>query len=154
MTTGTPGGTAAGRDRRVVLAGAVILAVLAGAAGVALAPLARGYALYWGHLPVSGHIQGHGTDMPPAAVVCANCHEPAATAGATAPRPIARLDAAALTTPKSRRGGPQTVFTEADFCSFLETGIDPSMTLVDRTMPRFTLAAGDCAALWSYLSRR
>lgn len=135
-------------------------AVLAAAAGVILAgvatvayPWARGYALYHGHLPLSGRIAGHDDDLPSAASRCSNCHD-AVTGGAQTKRLIAPLNGTALTQPVSRRGGPQFIYTEASFCSFLRDGVDAVFVQASRTMPRFTVSDGECHALWTYVISR
>ncbi len=116
-------------------------------------PSARGYALYHGWLPLEARITGHADDLPAGTARCAGCHD--------APRPadpgfrsIPPLDRATLTTPMARRRGPESAYDLAAFCSLLRDGKDPAFILVERTMPRFRLSDGDCAALWDYVSRR
>jgi hypothetical protein len=140
-------------SRRLVVLAAVSVLVVAGigAAVAARSPWVRGYALYHGHLPLTGRIYGHETTLPPETIVCANCHEPGRP-GAD-PRRLPQLDRRLAET-RDRRGGPSSAYTEDSFCSLIANGIDPTSVLISRTMPRFELDRVDCAALWSYLSAR
>lgn len=140
------------RARWVLVGCAATAAALVSAMAVTN-PVSRGWALYHGYLPLSGRIAGHTVDLPEGTATCAACHD--------APRPAADgyksippLDGATLTSAVSRRSGPPSTYDAASFCTLLGSGLDPAMIMVDRTMPRFTLPAADCAALWSYVSRR
>lgn len=117
----------------------------------------RGRQLYFGELPLAGRVSGHGTDLPPDAVRCINCHAagsaPAASAGAAAASFGPALNADMLTRPTPRRGGPPSRYDENALCKLLSSGIDPAYIIIPRNMPRYTLSAADCHALWSYLSR-
>ncbi len=137
---------------RWVLAAIGIMA-LSGAAGSVGQPAARGFALYHGWIPLEARIVGHADDLPAGTARCAGCHD--------APRPadpgfrsVPPLDRVTLTTPTARRRGPESAYDLASFCSLLRDGKDPAFILVERTMPRFRLSDGDCAALWDYVSRR
>jgi hypothetical protein len=141
------------RHRRLAVLAVLILFAVAAVAVFAAArsPWVRGYALYAGYLPVTGRIAGHDADLPPGATVCANCHEPGQP-GAD-PKRLPQLDRR-LVESYSRRGGPEAAYTEETFCALLADGVDPTLVLVSRTMPRFTIPREDCAALWAYLSTR
>lgn len=116
-------------------------------------PWIRGYALYHGHLAITGRITGHDSNLPGRASRCVNCHD-AKGGSALAVRSIAPLTGASLTEPHFRRGGPETVYAASSFCTVLQNGLDPAHVLVDRTMPRYDLSASDCQALWMYVRSR
>jgi hypothetical protein len=133
--------------------------------------LHRGRLLFHGEQALTGTVPGHDTPLPTAAARCANCHSsaPATDAAATAATATAsaaprgrvdagrsfgpNLSAAFLTQQASRRGGPASRFDQASFCKLLETGIDPAYIVIAQAMPRYRMAAGDCAAVWAYLTR-
>lgn len=145
--------TLGSRRARWVLVGCAATAAGLVSALALVQPVSRGFALYHGYLPLAGRIAGHAADLPPGTATCAACHD--------APRPAAGgyksippLDGATLTSAVSRRSGPASTYDAASFCALLGSGLDPAMIMVDRTMPRFTLSPADCAALWSYVSRR
>lgn len=131
----------------VAALGVVVLAV---ALSAWLWPVARGYVLFHGHARLEAKIQG-GIDLPSSATACVNCHDGAATGG---PRPIARLDRAALSTSRTPRGGAPVYYDEASFCRLLREGIDPASVMLNRLMPRFTISDADCAALFAYARMR
>jgi hypothetical protein len=126
--------------------------VIAIAAAVPFSPWLRGYALYHGYLSVYGRVAGHDGDLPAFASRCANCHD--AARSTAAPRAIAPLTQASLAQSHSRRGGPETAFTETSFCSLLQDGIDPAYVMVERAMPHYKLSEASCHALWRYVSSR
>jgi hypothetical protein len=130
---------------------AAVVALLAAAAYASQSRWVRGWALYSGYLPLTGRIVGHEADMPPEALVCANCHEPGQP-GAD-PRRLPQLDSR-LTEVIVRRGGPPVSYDVDSFCALLAGGIDPSTVMISRTMPRFSMSADDCAALWAFVSTR
>lgn len=108
----------------------------------------HGEALWRGERPLVGQIAGHAQAMPAAALRCINCHGGGPGA---APGGAPRLDAATLTRPLARRGGPPSVYDEQAFCRLLRTGIDPAAVLLPREMPRYRIDDHDCAALWRHL---
>lgn len=128
------------------------LGVSLAAAGGHAYPWLKGAAIYHGYLARAGRIEGHGTDLPAAASRCANCHD--AVQPKEAVRVISPLTRMGLREPHPRRGGPPSAYDQANFCNFLHTGIDPAAVMADRTMPRFALDDGDCAALWQFVSTR
>lgn len=109
---------------------------------------AQGEALWRGERPLAGQIAGHAQAMPAAALRCVNCHGGGPGA---APGGAPRLDAATLTRPLARRGGPPSAYDEQAFCRLLRTGIDPAAVLLPREMPRYRIDDRDCAALWRHL---
>lgn len=120
------------------------------------AEVERGRQLYFGELPLAGRVTGHTTDLPPGALRCVNCHAagsaPPSASGAAASFGPA-LNGDMLTRPTPRRGGPPSRYDEQALCKLLTTGIDPAYIIIPRNMPRYTLSADDCHALWSYLSQ-
>jgi hypothetical protein len=120
--------------------------------------LERGRQLYFGEVPLVGRVTGHTTDLPPNALRCINCHA-AGTAPPAAPGAAASasfgpaLNAEVLTRQIPRRGGPPSRYDDASLCKLLTTGIDPAYIIIPRNMPRYTLSAADCRALWSYLTQ-
>ncbi len=119
----------------------------------ATTPWARGYAIYHGYVALPGRIAGHDKDLPSRATRCSNCHDAISGNGLTQ-RVITPLTRQSLGESQSRRNGPPSAYDAARFCSALRDGIDPSMIQIERTMPRFTATAGDCAALWAFVSSR
>jgi len=126
-------------------------AVITIAVVVTFSPRLQGYALYHGYWPVTGRIAGHDSDLPAFASRCANCHDGVRS---TRARPIAPLTQASLLHSHSRRGGPETAYTETSFCALLRDGVDPAYVIVDRTMPHYDLSGASCHALWRYVSSR
>lgn len=118
----------------------------------------RGRRLYFGELPLAGRVAGHGTDLPANALRCINCHvagtaAPASSSVAAAPSFGPALNAQMLTRQTPRRGGPPSRYDEQALCKLLSTGVDPAYVIIPRNMPRYSLNAADCRALWSYLSQ-
>ncbi len=121
----------------------------------------RGVALFRGERPVVARLQGHAQPLPALAVRCSNCHEVSNTApagsaaagsAAAAPGPYAGLlTGTALTTLRSRRGGPPSAYDAERLCALLRTGIDPVQVMIPNTMPRYDVSPNDCADLWAYL---
>jgi hypothetical protein len=128
------------------------------AAFAAPADIERGRQLFAGELPLAGRVTGHTADLPPSASRCANCH-----AAGTAPPLLAgsasaasfgpALNAFGLTRAKPRRGGPPSRYDEQALCKLLTTGVDPAYIIIPRNMPRYSLTAADCRALWLYLNQ-
>ena len=165
--------TAAAGLRAVWLAGLGLAASAAAWSAPDAALLERGRQLFHGEAPLAGRITGHTSDLPPQASRCANCHArgtappagvgrslPAASSTSTASASAAAassfgpaLDATLLLRDVARRGGPPSRYDEAAFCKLLDTGIDPAYIIIPRTMPRYTLSAADCKALWAYTSQ-
>ena len=141
------------RPRRRSVAAVATLAVgcVAAASAAAFLPQARGYALYHGYAGLQASVAATEVPLPTSASRCVNCHNAEAT---TTPRRIVALDRADLTEAKPRRGGPPSAYDPASFCVALRDGLDPSLVLLDRTMPRFTISSDDCDALWRYVSAR
>lgn len=123
--------------------------------------LERGDALFQGAVPLSARIVGHDQDLPRDTARCSNCH-PAQALRARQPTSVASaspvetfgpvLSRASLTLPAPRRGGPQSLYDQAAFCTLLAGGIDPAHVMIPQTMPRYRLAAQDCQALWTYVT--
>ncbi len=119
-----------------------------------------GKALFTGNVALKAHMVGHDTDLPPAAVRCANCHSrqaappgaAAPTAASARPRDIyaAPLSYAALLEKRPRRGGPPSRYDLAAFCRVLRDGIDPASVMVAQTMPRYRLTEQECHELWTF----
>lgn len=147
MTAQNRGGFFSGR-RRLLLFAVVIAPTIGFFAGAG--DWLRGYAIYRGHLGVTGRIAGQSFDLPREALRCAGCHESAAPelAGAGA----LSLDLRMLGAPRSRRGGPPTAYTLESFCLTLRNGIDPAAVILSRIMPRFDVSDAECRALWTYLA--
>jgi hypothetical protein len=118
----------------------------------------HGRSIFHGEIMVPGSLQGHDTPLPSMATRCSNCHEAsnaAPNAGpATASSYAAPLNRQLLTLPKSRRGGPPTLYNAALMCTLLRTGIDPAHIIVPTIMPRYEISDLQCADLWSYLESR
>jgi hypothetical protein len=141
---------------------AALLCLAAGslsAAFAAPADIERGRRLFVGELPLAGRVTGHTTDLPPNASRCANCHAagtalPSLAGTATSAASFGpALNADMLTRETPRRGGPPSLYDEQALCKLLTTGVDPAYIIIPRNMPRYTVSAADCRALWSYLSQ-
>lgn len=134
---------------------AAVAALTVGAAGAASAaaflPAVRGYALYHGYAELQASVAATEVPLPTSASRCVNCHD-AQLSGA--PRRVVRLDRASLVQPAPRRGGPASAYDVVSFCTAAREGLDPSLVILDRTMPRFVLTDDDCRALWRYVSAR
>lgn len=137
---------------------ACLVAGLLSAAAATPADIERGRQLFVGELPLAGRVTGHTADLPPNASRCVNCH-----AAGTAPPSLAgsasaasfgpALNANVLTRATPRRGGPPSRYDEEALCKLLTTGVDPAYIIIPRNMPRYTMTAADCQALWSYLNQ-
>ena len=103
-----------------------------------------GQQLFLGERALRAHIDGHADTLPTQAAACVNCHAGAQAIGGV-------LTGAALTELQARRGGPASRYDEAAFCRLLQQGIDPAWVLVARTMPRYTVDAEHCEALWNHV---
>jgi hypothetical protein len=158
--------------RALITTGFVLAAMLSTAAIVALrtAPPASapavvmaaaaedavGRMLFEGQQPLRGRISGHTQWLPSEALACANCHraKPGApgrpAAGGRDTGPV--LDATALLERVERRGGPPSRYDLDAFCRVLRLGEDPAGVLLPRVMPRYDLDAGQCEALWRFLT--
>jgi hypothetical protein len=132
----------------LALAGIGLGLLFAGA--IIFDPWFKGFAFYHGYLTLPAQIAGQDFDLPVRASQCVNCHDAERVARDRTLR-LVPLNRGALTEPGLRRGGPQTVYTEASFCSLMRTGVDPASVLINRTMPRFALTDQNCNALWTYL---
>jgi hypothetical protein len=110
-----------------------------------------GRQLFAGTLDLRGRIVTHVVDLPPGVIRCGNCH-----AGPTGPE-VARSLAPRLThdlllAPRSRRGGPPSIYDRGKFCRLLRDGLDPASVMVSVEMPRYTLDDESCHALWRFLT--
>lgn len=143
------------RIRRRLWAGAW-LALAASAAVHAQAERAadRGAQLYDGRLPLTATVRGHTQVLPAQASRCINCHEPSRQPGQNDAAFAPRLDRASLTSVQQRRGGPTSAYDEGSLCRLLRESLDPTLILVNKSMPRYTLTNEDCAALWQFLANR
>lgn len=126
----------------------------------------------------SARLAGHVEPLPAEAWRCINCHglggsEPPRAAGDATETPVAgvaavaasgairlpaparayaaALNRASLLEPRSRRGGPPSIFDQAGLCRLLRTGVDPAHVLISTTMPRYTLSDLQCRQLMAYL---
>jgi hypothetical protein len=134
----------------------VMLAMYGGCRGQA--PLVElGRTLFAGERPLRARMVGHALDLPPTAVVCANCHRrrvpPAAggDAGEEARDFGSPLTRERLTRAMRRRGGPPSSYDRARLCRVLQQGIDPAFVMIAQTMPRYALSESECEALWMFL---
>jgi cytochrome c553 len=135
----------------MLLASSLILAA-ASTTSIAAHPAsaAHGAALYRGKAPLQGKIRGHDDQLPPEAIVCANCHN--AKADTRLPgTPAPDLTRALLLEARPRRGGPPSSYNQASFCRLLRTGADPGYILIAREMPAYDLTDEQCASLWTFL---
>jgi hypothetical protein len=159
---------------RALAARALLAVVLPAAAAHANPALQQGRALFTGAEALTARSGGpHGTDLPPAASRCINCHSapglrppsvaagpsprpsPASAAGAPQPAAVAfgpALSAAALLQPQTRRGGPPSRYDAQALCRLLREGQDPAGVLLSAAMPRYTLSDAQCRALWTLLT--
>ena len=114
---------------------------------------AAGCRMFFGETPLEGAIVEHNRPLPPAVVVCANCHleETRSISGGSGAPPLSR---SMLTEPLRRRGGPPSQFSAASFCRLLRTGVDPAYIVISRKMPRYVLDDEQCLDLWQYLLER
>lgn len=64
------------------------------------------------------------------------------------------LDAAWLTTPRVRHGGPAVRYDEVSFCTLVRTGVDPAQIVIPPVMPRYDATDAQCASLWAFLGSR
>jgi hypothetical protein len=128
-------------------AGLLALVVLAGGQGPA-GEVALGRALFHGARPLTAHLAGQSWALPPTAVACRNCHQPAP---ASLGPPLTR---ASLTGALARRGGPPSSYDRARLCRAMREGVDPALVIIPQAMPRYVLTEDECAALWAYLLTR
>lgn len=147
----------------IALLSGVLLAEAVRAGWQAYARLRLGQALFTGiagEASPRGRLPGHLQDLPPMATRCSNCHETemAATSTAAAARRLETfgppLNAMTLRTAMSRRGAPPTRYDQDSLCRVLREGIDPGWVMISQSMPRYRISDAQCAALWSWLSRR
>jgi hypothetical protein len=137
-----------------------VAAILCGGRDVA-GRLELGRALFAGDRSLSARMVGHAFDLPPAAVVCANCHRrwvcPVVGAdgdagdGAGAQGFGSPLTPERLTRAMRRRGGPSSFYDRARFCRVLREGIDPAFVMIAQTMPRYAMSDPECEAMWAFL---
>jgi hypothetical protein len=115
----------------------------------------RGQAIFRGEVVVAGTLEGHDMPLPALATRCANCHEARNTPpGARSGPYAAPLNRDWLSTPRSRRGGPASLYQSRDLCAVLRTGIDPAHIIVPTIMPRYEISEMQCADLWAFLQSR
>jgi hypothetical protein len=126
------------------------LALLPGSAATSIQ---TGGDLFKGKEPLKGKIRGHEDFLPPAAVICANCHITKSTSRLSS-KPAPQLNRAWFTEMRQRHGGPPSTYNLASFCKLLRTGTDPVFVLVDREMPIYDLNDSQCADLWDYLNAK
>lgn len=142
--------TPARLERRAALAAALIALALPSSGDDGT----RGRKLFLGEMPLTARITGQDFALPAQASRCINCHAtraPSASAsGATGPSgPL--LDAASLSQPQRRRGGPPSRYDADTLCTLLRRGVDPAYVMIQRTMPRYEISDADCRALWQHL---
>lgn len=120
---------------------------------------ALGEAIYQGREPMTGRIRGHDSTLPTAATRCINCHLPGGTRPPVAASAIGTtqtfgpaLDAAWLTRPRSRSGGPAITYDAERLCTLLRDGIDPALVMMPRSMPLYDATPQQCRALWNFLT--
>jgi hypothetical protein len=114
------------------------------------ASISAGRRMFFGDTPLRGVIVGQSEHLPASVVACANCH---AAGSPSSGKPIGPpLNRATLTEPRSRRYGPPSRFSLESFCRLLQAGVDPAYIVITRSMPRYALGAGQCLALWRYLT--
>lgn len=162
----------------VLLACCGTLASCSGAAFADDRRAGEGAAIFKGASPITARVAGDTDALPAIASRCVNCHERPTTAVAgldVAPRSAANgsrntaagasrsgqsgtyasgLDAAWLTTPRIRHGGPATRYDEVSFCTLLRTGVDPAQVVIPPIMPRYDATDAQCASLWAFLGSR
>jgi hypothetical protein len=126
------------------------LAVLPGLAAVSIQ---RGEAIYFGKEPSHGKIRGQDDPLPPEAVRCVNCHNPASKDRLSG-KPAPRIDGEWLTKTRQRHGGPPSSYSQASFCKLLRSGTDPVYVLVAREMPIYEMNDDQCASLWTFLTTK
>jgi hypothetical protein len=136
------------------------LVVLTGGQG-ASGEVALGRALFYGGRPLVAHIAGQAWELPPSAVACSNCHQPAPSPGPGADLPGGGplsfgppLTRAALTEAHGRRGGPPSAYDRNKLCRAMREGIDPALVIIPQTMPRYLLTEEQCGAIWAFLLAR
>lgn len=110
-----------------------------------------GRRMFFGETPLLGAIVGHPEPLPSQMVACTNCHLADTGTGSGASF-APQLNRSMLTELRRRRGGPPSVFSPANFCRMLRTGVDPAYIVITRQMPRYTLRDDQCLGLWRYLT--
>ena len=150
----------AGADRGVASVVASVVAIsIASSAGCRddAGVVELGRALFTGDRPLSARMVGHALDLPPAAVVCANCHRRRIAPATGADGGQGTQDFGSLLTPERltralrRRGGPPSTYDHSRLCRVLRDGIDPAFVVIAQTMPRYPLSDPECEALWMFL---
>ncbi len=111
----------------------------------------RGERLFTGGEALVARLDGSAAALPALVTSCANCHAAPRGSGIELAR-APRLSRESLVAASSRRGGPAFAYDQERFCSTIRSGIDPSHIVLRKSMPRFTLDARQCAALWTYLT--
>jgi len=119
--------------------------------GLAAISVRRGEAIYLGKEPLQGRIRGQDDLLPPEAVRCVNCHNPASKDRLSG-KPAPRIDGDWLLQVRQRHGGPPSSYDQASFCKMLRTGTDPVYVLAAREMPVYEMADSQCASLWMFLN--
>jgi hypothetical protein len=110
--------------------------------------VALGRALFEGARPLTAHLAGQSWELPPTAVACSNCHQPASVSFGP---PLTR---ASLTRALARRGGPPSTYDRGKLCRAMREGVDPALVIIPQAMPRYLLTEEECAALWTFLLTR
>ncbi len=119
--------------------------------GLAAVSIKRGEAIYQGKEPLQGRIRGQDDTLPPEAVRCVNCHNPASKDRLSG-KPAPRIDGPWLLEIRQRHGGPPSSYNQASFCKVLRAGTDPVYVLVAREMPIYEMDDNQCASLWIFLT--
>jgi hypothetical protein len=119
--------------------------------GLAAVSMRRGEDLYRGKEPLRGRIRGQNDLLPPEAVRCVNCHNPASKDRLSG-RPAPRIDGEWLMESRQRHGGPPSSYNQTSFCKVLRAGTDPVYVLVAREMPVYEMDERQCASLWIFLT--
>lgn len=119
--------------------------------GLAAVSIERGEALYGGKEPLHGRVRGQDDLLPPEAVRCVNCHNPASKDRLSG-KPAPRIDGEWLMQARQRHGGPPSSYNQASFCKVLRAGTDPVYVLVAREMPVYEMDEDQCASLWLFLT--
>lgn len=140
--------------RRAVLG--PCFALLLGAQGPDT-PREQGRQMFVGERAIAARMVGHQLRLPTEAARCVNCHVHRDARAFLPPGDAGlgfgpELDAALLTTLRARRGGPASRYDRAAFCRALSEGVDPAYVMLQQAMPRYALGAGECEALWTFLT--
>ncbi len=106
---------------------------------------------------VNGETGGEtGVPLPAAFVACANCHGYQARGKSEGGSKVSDIRPDTLFSPYQRVQANQRrrpPYDAASFFTAITTGKDPGGQMLDATMPRFKLSAGDAADLLAYLQK-